>query len=73
MPKKGSLSGETRGFENEVDVLLGDGDEKEASRLGSLSDPDHIGGDRVVDDMSDVESELEAPGKATLEAVDEDE
>ena len=72
MPKKGSPSGERRGFENEADVLPGDGDEKEASRLGSLSDPDHIASDGVVDGVSALESELEAPGEAALEDVDED-
>jgi hypothetical protein len=72
MPKKGSPSGDRREFENEVDVLPGDGDEKEASRLGSLSDPDHIASVGEDDDISDLESELEAPGEAALEDVDED-
>src|ERR1700733_216339 len=72
MPKKGSPSGDSReGVENEELVLPGDWDEKEASKLGSLSEPNHIGSDED-DDISELESELEAPGEAALEDADED-
>jgi hypothetical protein len=53
-------------------MLPGDWDEKEASSLGSPSDPDHITNDGEVDSVSDLESELEVLGEAALEDADED-
>jgi hypothetical protein len=73
MPQKGSPSGESRGgLENEEDVLPGDCVEKEASRLGSLSEPDHVVSDGEAEGKSELESELEALGEAALEDADED-